>query len=105
MHLIQKLLGGMANSVDPDQTLLQEQSDLGLHHLHMVLNCLHMSFCLFRSNLIWVCTVYVILSKKMVYKMEGQLYLTFYYLQFSVKHNVNFLFYCLVVFRFYCPVN
>ena len=41
-----KILGEMANSVDPDQTapstlirlLLQEQSDLGLH-------CLHMPFC------------------------------------------------------------
>ena len=32
------MFSGMANSVDPDQTLLQEQSDLGLH-------CLHMLFC------------------------------------------------------------
>ena len=32
MHLLLKILSGMANSVDPDQ-----QSDLGLH-------CLHMSF-------------------------------------------------------------
>ena len=31
-----KILSGMANSVDPDQTApLQEQSDLGLHCLHM----------------------------------------------------------------------
>ena len=27
----------MANSVDPDQTLLQEQSDLDLHWLHYVI--------------------------------------------------------------------
>ena len=27
----------MANSVDPDQTGLQEQSDLGLHGLHIPL--------------------------------------------------------------------
>ena len=32
------MLIGMANSVDPDQTALQEQSDLGQH-------CLHMPFC------------------------------------------------------------
>ena len=30
MCLFQKILGGMANSVDPDQMLLQEQSDLDL---------------------------------------------------------------------------
>ena len=33
-----KLLSGMAKSVDPDQTAPLEQSDLGLH-------CLHMPFC------------------------------------------------------------
>ena len=32
------MLSGMANSVDPDQTAPKEQSDLGLH-------CLHMTFC------------------------------------------------------------
>ena len=36
-QLFLKTLTGMANSVDPDQ-LFQEQSDLGLH-------CLHMPFC------------------------------------------------------------
>ena len=35
MHLFLEILSGMANSVDPDQTALQEQSDLGLHCLHM----------------------------------------------------------------------
>ena len=34
MHLFDKILDGKANSVDPDQTAL-EQSDLGLHYLHM----------------------------------------------------------------------
>ena len=34
MQLFPNILSGMANSVDPDQ----EQSDLGLH-------CLHMPFC------------------------------------------------------------
>ena len=38
MQLFPKIPSGMANSVDPDQTLLQEQSDLGVH-------CLHMTFC------------------------------------------------------------
>ena len=38
MQLFHKLLNGMANSVDPDQTAPEEQSDLGLH-------CLHMLFC------------------------------------------------------------
>ena len=37
MQLFLKILSEMANSVDPDQTA-PEQSDLGLH-------CLHMSFC------------------------------------------------------------
>ena len=36
MQLFLKIRSGMANSVDPDQTLLQEQSDLGLHCLHML---------------------------------------------------------------------
>ena len=35
MHLFLKILSGMANSVDPDQTAPEEQSDQGLHHLHM----------------------------------------------------------------------
>ena len=38
MQLCLKLLSRMANSVDPDLTAFQEQSDLGLH-------CLPMSFC------------------------------------------------------------
>ena len=38
IQLIIKINSGMANSVDPDQTLLQEQSDLGLH-------CLLIPFC------------------------------------------------------------
>ena len=38
MQLFLKIFSGMANSVDPDQTALKEQSDLGLHSLHM-------SFC------------------------------------------------------------
>ena len=38
MQLSLKRLNGMANSVDPDQTVPLEQSDLGLH-------CLHMPFC------------------------------------------------------------
>ena len=38
MQVFLKILSGMANSVDPDQTAPSEQSDLGLH-------CLHMSFC------------------------------------------------------------
>ena len=38
MQLSCKLLSGMANSVDPDQTAPKEQSDLGLH-------CLRMTFC------------------------------------------------------------
>ena len=33
-----KMFSGMAKSVDPDQTAPKEQSDLGLH-------CLHMPFC------------------------------------------------------------
>ena len=37
MQLSLKILSGMANSVDPDQAAPQ-QSDLGLH-------CLHMPFC------------------------------------------------------------
>ena len=37
MHLFHKMLGEKINCVDPDQTSLQEQSDLGLC-------CLHMSF-------------------------------------------------------------
>ena len=37
--LIWSCVSGMANSVDPDQTALKEQSNLGLH-------CLPMSFCL-----------------------------------------------------------
>ena len=36
MQLFHKILSGMANSADPDQT--EEQSDLGQH-------CLHMPFC------------------------------------------------------------
>ena len=36
MQLFLKVLSGMANNEDPDQTaVLQEQSDLGLHYLHM----------------------------------------------------------------------
>ena len=35
MQLFLKMLTGMANSVDPDQTAPLEQSDLGLHCLHM----------------------------------------------------------------------
>ena len=38
MQLSLKMLSGMANSVDPDQTAPVEQSDQGLH-------CLHMPFC------------------------------------------------------------
>ena len=38
MQLFLKMLSGMANSVDPDQIVPKEQSDLGLH-------CLHTSFC------------------------------------------------------------
>ena len=38
MQLFLTLLNGMANSVDPDQTALQEQSDLGLHCLHVSLS-------------------------------------------------------------------
>ena len=34
MSLLHKILGRMANNEDPDQTA-QEQSDLGLHCLHM----------------------------------------------------------------------
>ena len=37
MHLFLKILSERANSAESDQTLLQEQSDKGLH-------CLHMSF-------------------------------------------------------------
>ena len=35
MQSFLKILSGMANSVDPDQTAPEEQSDLGLHYLHM----------------------------------------------------------------------
>ena len=38
MQFFLKILSGMANSVDLDQTAPKEQSDLGLH-------CLHMPFC------------------------------------------------------------
>ena len=38
MQSFPKILSGRANSVDPDQTAPKEQSDLGLH-------CLHISFC------------------------------------------------------------
>ena len=38
MQLSLKMLSRIANSVDPDQTAPLEQSDLGLH-------CLHMPFC------------------------------------------------------------
>ena len=38
MKLFLKILSGMANIVDLIRLLLQEQSDLGLH-------CLHMPFC------------------------------------------------------------
>ena len=38
MQMSLKIFSGMANSVDPDQTAPQEQSDLGLH-------CLQMPFC------------------------------------------------------------
>ena len=38
MHLSLKMFSGMANSVDPDQTAPEEQSDLSLH-------CLHVAFC------------------------------------------------------------
>ena len=38
MHLSLKVLSGMANSEDPDQTAPKEQSDLDMH-------CLHMAFC------------------------------------------------------------
>ena len=36
LHVIHKILGGKANSVDPDQTAPKKQSDLGLHCLHML---------------------------------------------------------------------
>ena len=35
MQMFLKILSGMANSVDPDQTATKEQSDLGLHCLHI----------------------------------------------------------------------
>ena len=35
MRLFFKVLSEEANSVDPDQTAPKEQSDLGLHCLHM----------------------------------------------------------------------
>ena len=35
MQMSLKMLIGMANSVDPDQTAPKEQSDQGLHCLHM----------------------------------------------------------------------
>ena len=38
MQFILKILSGMANSVHPDQTAPEEQSDLGLH-------CFHVPFC------------------------------------------------------------
>ena len=38
MQLFLKILSAVSNSVDPDQTAPEKQSDLGLH-------CLHMSFC------------------------------------------------------------
>ena len=38
MQVCLKILSVMANSVDPNQTAPKEQSDLGLH-------CLHMPFC------------------------------------------------------------
>ena len=38
MQLFIKILSGMANNVDPHQTALKEQSDQGLHYLHMLLS-------------------------------------------------------------------
>ena len=38
MQLFLKILSGIGNSVDPDQTLLQRRSYLGLY-------CLHILFC------------------------------------------------------------
>ena len=35
-----KILSGMANSVEPDQT-----SPSGLHSLHNIMPCMHMPFC------------------------------------------------------------
>ena len=35
MHMLLKILSRMVNSVEPDQTLFQEQSDLGLRCLHI----------------------------------------------------------------------
>ena len=35
MQLFLKIISGMTNSVDPGQIAPEEQSDLGLHRLHM----------------------------------------------------------------------
>ena len=38
LKILREILSDMPNSIDPDQTAPKEQSDLGLH-------CLHMPFC------------------------------------------------------------
>ena len=44
----------MANSVDPDQTVPYEQSDLGLHCLHMPFFVRHFDVQEFRTpNIFW----------------------------------------------------
>ena len=54
MRLSHKMLSGMANSEDP-----QEQSDLGLH-------CLHMAFCqTLWCSIFWTFTVDVIFTRRL----------------------------------------
>ena len=55
MQLFLKILSGMTNSVDPDQTAHHKQSDLGLHSLHM-------RFCKKKKN-----------KKTFVNEMQGHL--------------------------------
>ena len=38
MHMLLKILSGMANSVDPDQTAPSGAVDLNLHSLHVILS-------------------------------------------------------------------
>ena len=84
MLLFHKLLQGMTNSVDPDQTapsaVLKEHSDLGLHCLHMQfvknVNVQNFRTFIFRSLYIFIYTPlkqknlfsYFLLDSLMYYK-------------------------------------
>ena len=79
MQLFLKILSGMANSVDPDQTA---PFDLGLHHLHM-------SFCQTLWCLKFWDIYHIESSHRLFFSYDGQVP---FEVSFPVWHLFNFVY-------------